>query len=260
MLDANYIEEIEMGRLFQEKKSNTKRIIDSFTEVKIKVDTFCSTLNELQNQLYMANTKEEFYNVVQMIINEEKKVHCFLLELTNGADEETMSKVKVCMADLPNFKNAMTLLRYTEIATKNVIDKKELLSLQEALSKLTMEQQTELLIFIKKLKELKSIAELFENQKELFKERLHEATTLDTVDEIEGEIQKSNRFLNGVLERLLPYPKDERVDEQIIEILKKNRHFLTILESFNVHESLMEEILHARAKLIAMNEPFSLSS
>ncbi|QLZ70930.1 hypothetical protein FOLKNPGA_03750 (plasmid) [Legionella sp. PC1000] len=113
-------------------------------------------------------TKEEFDGVVQLTINEEKNVHRFLLELTNGTDEETISKVKAYMVDLPNFKNAMTLLNYTEIATKNIIDKKERLSLQEALSNLTIKQQTELLVFINKLKELKPIAELLINQPKAF--------------------------------------------------------------------------------------------
>lgn len=52
----------------------------------------------------------------------KKKLHHFLLELTKGTDEETLSKVKTYIADLPNFKNVMTLLSYTEITTKNIID------------------------------------------------------------------------------------------------------------------------------------------
>ncbi|QLZ70041.1 hypothetical protein FOLKNPGA_02845 [Legionella sp. PC1000] len=247
-----------MCKLFQEKKRNAQRVIDGFTDAKTKVDTFCNTLNMLQDKLYAANTKEEFDGVVQLTINEEKNVHRFLLELTNGTDEETISKVKAYMVDLPNFKNAMTLLNYTEIATKNIIDKKERLSLQEALSNLTIKQQTELLVFINKLKELKPIAELLINQQKLFKERLHEAPSLDVVDEIEDEVQNRNRLLKGALERLLPYPEDDMVSGEIIKILKRNRHFLTILESFDFHESLMEEILNARATIIAMNESFSL--
>jgi hypothetical protein len=196
-----------------------------------------------------------------MIINEEKKVHQFLLELTKGIDEETMSKVKAYMDNLPDFKNAMTLLSYTKIATENIIAKKELLSLQEASSNLTEAQQTDLSIFINKLRELKSTAEVIESQKERFKKRLHETTSLDTIDEIEDEIQNRDCLIKAALERVLPYPKDEQVGEQIIEILKNNRHFLTILESFNLYESLMEEILNARATLIAMNEPsFSLGN
>ncbi|MGM9455037.1 hypothetical protein ACTAZI_17075 [Legionella bozemanae] len=243
-----------MSRLFQEKKKNVNRIIDSFIEAKIKIDAFCDTLNVLQNELRMANAKEEFDNVVHKMINEEKKVHHFLLELTKGTDEDTLSKVKTYIADLPNFKNVMTLLSYTEITTKNIIAKKELLSLQEALSNLTEAQQTELLVFIKKLKELKPVAELLVNQKEYFKERLQEACSLDAIDKIEGEIQNKNHLITGALERLLPYPKDELVGEQIIELLKKNRHFLAVLESFSVHESLMEEILNARATLITIND------
>ncbi|HHT0594650.1 TPA: hypothetical protein ACTXXA_003256 [Legionella anisa] len=243
-----------MGRLFQEKKKSTQQIIDNFTEDKIKVDAFCHALNVLQNKLYTANKREEFDNAVQMIINVEREIHRFLLELTKGANEEAMSKVKAYMTGLPNFKNAMTLLNYTEITTKNIIAKKESLSLQEASSKLSETQQTELFVFINKLKELKPIAEMFVNQQNYFKELLHEANSLETIEEIENEIQNRNHLINGALEQLLPYPNDEQVSEQIIEVLKKNIHFLTILESFNLHESLMEEILNARATLIAMSE------
>lgn len=160
-----------------------------------------------------------------MIINEERKVHRFLLELTKGTNEESMSKVKAYMADLPKFKNVMTLLNYTETTTKNIIAKKELLSLQEASFNLSETQQTELFVFINKLKELKPVAELLVSQQNHFKELLHEATSLETIDEIENEIQNRNHLLNGALERLLPYPKDEQVSEQIIEVLKKTDIF-----------------------------------
>lgn len=214
-----------MGRLFQAKKKNAQQIIDNFTEDKIKIDAFCDALNVLQNKLYTANNRDEFDNVVQMIINEERKVHRFLLELTKGTNEESMSKVKAYMADLPKFKNVMTLLNYTETTTKNIIAKKELLSLQEASFNLSETQQTELFVFINKLKELKPVAELLVSQQNHFKELLHEATSLETIDEIENEIQNRNHLLNGALERLLPYPKDEQVSEQIIEVLKKTDIF-----------------------------------
>ncbi|KTD40157.1 hypothetical protein Lpar_1474 [Legionella parisiensis] len=247
-----------MCRLFQEKKKNAQRIIDRFIEAKTKIDACCNTLNVLLNELHMVKEKQEFDNVVQLIINEEKKVHQFLLVLAEETDKDTMSKVRAYMDGLPNFKNVMTLLNYTEIATKNITDKKELLSFQEASSNLNEAQQIELSIFIKKLKELKSIAEILINQKEHFKENLQEATSLDTIDEIEDEIINRSSLINDVLERLLPYPEDELVCEQIIEILKGNRYFLAILEAFNLHESLMDDILNARATLIAMSEPFSI--
>jgi hypothetical protein len=247
-----------MGRLFLEQKKHVNQIIDNFAEAKIKATAFCDTLNTLQNELHLAKTKDEFHSIVQKIISEEKKVHVFLSELTKGADEEIMSKVMTHIVCHPHFKNIVTLLNYTEIATKNIITQKELLSLSEASVNLTEEQQTALLVFIKLLKELRPIADLLVNQKERFKEHLHHVNSLDAIDEIENEVEKKSRILASALERLLPYPQDKEVRGKIIEILKTNRHLLTILESFNLSESLMEDILHARATLVAAYDSPSL--
>lgn len=104
------------------------------------------------------------------------------------------------------------------------------------------------------IKELKLIAELLENQEEVFKERLHDAVSLDVVDEIEVEIQNKNQLLDGALERLIPSPNDELVAGQIINFLKENKHLFSILQAFDLYGSLTNDILNARASIIAKKE------
>ena len=240
-----------MGRLFQNKKKDVNRIFGCFVAAEAKSGEFFNKLNALQNELYTVKTKEEFDIVVQKLINEGKNVHQFLSELITGADQEIMSKVMVQLASQPNLKNFIILLNYTELAAKSIAETNESLSVQESLVGLTDEQKTALLVFITKLKELKPIAALLVNQEELFKVLLQQTTSLDALDAIETEIENKNRLLDGALERLLPYPKDELVAGQIINILKANRHLLKVLQSFDLHETLMDDILNARARILA---------
>ena len=47
---------------------------------------------------------------------------------------------------------------------------------------------------------------------------------------------------------LVPFPQDEIVAGALIEFLEENPHIAEIMETFNFHESLMDDILAARAK------------
>lgn len=240
-----------MGRLFQDNKEHTNRVVEKFAAAESKAGDLCQTLAALQDELYVVQTKEQFDGVVQKLIDQGKIVHHFLLELMSGVDKEVMPKVMAHLTSQPNFEHIRTLLNYTELAAKSIVAKKELLSVQESLTDLTDEQSEALLLFITKLKELKPITELLMMQEEAFKKRLGAASSLDEVDEIEAQIQKKNQLIEGALERLIPYPQDEVVAGQIIKLMQTNSHLLAILQSFDLHESLMNDILHARGTVVA---------
>ncbi|MCW8398860.1 hypothetical protein OQJ26_08660 [Legionella sp. PATHC038] len=246
-----------MGRLFQDKRKDVNRIIGNFVAAEARSGDFFNKLNALQNELYTVKTKQEFDIVVQKLINEEKNVHQFLSELITGADQEILSKVMVQLASQPNLKHVIILFNYTSLVAQSVADKNESLSMQESLVGLSDEQRTALLLFITKLKELKPIAALLVNQEEVFKALLQQTNSLDDLDQIETEIENKNRLLDGALERLLPYPKDELVAGQIINILKANRHLLKVLQSFDLHETLMDDILNARARILTHTDSYA---
>ncbi|CAM2980770.1 Uncharacterised protein [Legionella steigerwaltii] len=239
-----------MGRIFQEKQENVSRVIGDFAKAETKIDALCKKIDLLQNKLYEVKTREEFDAVVQELIKEGKEIHQFLTKLLMGTNQEIISRVMVHLASRPDFKKIELLLNYTEHVTKSIVAKNELLSVQDSLADLTSVQKTSLLLFITKLKELKLVAEFLVKQEEGFKERLKQATSLDTVDIIEGEIENKNRLLDGAAERFIPFPEDELVAGKIINILKENTHLLTILQSFDLHETLMNDLLNARARII----------
>ncbi|KTC90892.1 hypothetical protein [Fluoribacter dumoffii] len=244
-----------MSKIFQNGSKNAEQFINRFIENKSKFEDIGRTLESLKKELHNAHTTQQFDNSVQKIINETQNAHQFISALLKEANQEVLSKVMARLHGDSQFKNCVPLLNDMENANR-AASQKEALSLKEALVGLDAAQQHAFLLFIQKVKELKPIAASLVNQEEVFKKRLQNADSLEEVDTLETEIEIKNQVIEGALERLLPYPTDELVAGQILKFLKENRHLLAVLQSFDLHETLMDDLLDAR-ELIAATTEFS---
>lgn len=118
---------------------------------------------------------------------------------------------------------------------------------------LTDTQKNEVRSFIKSLKELEILSETLMSQEEKLKERLSQADSADVIDMIEAEILEKNNLMEGSLNRLISYPQDEAVAGALVNFLQMNERLLNIMQSFDIHASLEDDLSNARAALAGNN-------
>ncbi|KTD53217.1 hypothetical protein Lsan_3627 [Legionella santicrucis] len=222
------------------------RIHQNFITAEEKAKSFCNKLDVLQKELYSAKTKTEFDSVAKKLITQGKDAYQFLSTLAAGKEQEAR------LALIYGSKYVGQLSKYMGVK-KSILEKNESAALEETLKNLTDTQKNEVRSFIKSLKELEILSETLMSQEEKLKERLSQADSADVIDMIEAEILEKNNLMEGSLNRLISYPQDEAVAGALVNFLQMNERLLNIMQSFDIHASLEDDLSNARAALAGNN-------
>ncbi|MGL5742282.1 MAG: hypothetical protein ACRCXC_06895 [Legionella sp.] len=229
------------------------QIITNLEASEPRIKSLCDNLNVLEYELSSVNSGVAFDVTVEKLIDEIKTVHRFLSSLTNNAEQEVMSKVMAQIATEDNYKNAVRLFNYMTSATKSIHEAKERLSLNEVLVNLDESQRLEAMNYINALKELKPIADLLGKHVLLCRELLAQVNSEEELNVLEARIKNRGFEIENAFKQLMRYPQDEVVAEKLIEFLKINPHLIDIAQYSDIYEFLMDDILAARARLVADN-------
>lgn len=238
-----------------DKKLLAQQVIDNLSIIQAEAKGYNEQLLELQEKLALVQNFPDFHLIVQQIIETEKEVHNFLLKHMCGLDQDVMDIVNAYLSKHDSFFVVKNVVDFYKIVSERIIATKERLSEDELSNLLTPEKRIVFKEFIARIKELKPMMDVFNHQKITFKKRLEDADSLDDINHIEHDIESQNDAFSMVFSKVIQYPEDEDIAGALINYLESNPQLLAVMESFNLHESLMDDILGARARQLNHSRP-----
>ena len=206
-------------------------------------------LEQYQQQLLLADSFLVFHDIVRAAMSEGRVPYQIYLQATNEMDKDIFDAIEELIKNDSELTIIKKSLHFSSFLENDIIAAKERLSLQSLYSKLSDEDRPVAEKFIQSLKALQTMASALLSDKERFKERLNHAESFHEVAEIEAEIEDHSQRGLAAYEALVPFPDKESVAGALIEFLEKNAHITEVMDPFNFHESLMDDIMASRAKI-----------
>ncbi len=207
-----------------------------------------NVLEQYKQQLALSESFAVFHSIVRKAITHGREPFQVYLRATDGMNEAIFNAIEEHIkhdVELTKIKNA---LHFNSFLANDIIAAKERLSMQSLYSKVSDRGREIADAFIQSIKGLQTIKSELLSDGEDFKVRLEKITSSEELDSIETEIEQYNQRMLVAYDALVPFPQDEIVAGALIEFLEENPHIAEIMETFNFHESLMDDILAARAK------------
>ena len=235
-----------IDKLSIEKKIIACRVIDRLVSNNPRAVEFNQQLNDLNTLLSLAKTKDEFFIVVQQIIEKEKEVHAFLQPIIAHVEPEILESVNEYMSNHANMVAITHLLNFNAILGDSIISTKEKLSNAALESALSEEQHALAKAFINQVKELGPIAAVIQEEKLAWVQRLNDTDAMDQIDSIDDEIEAQGKIISSVYAHMVSFPEDDQTCGVLIDYLDENPQLKTIMQTFDFYESLVNDILAAR--------------
>lgn len=248
----NNLEEINMpasiDTLSQDKKIIAQKVIDNLNALKPQAIIYNEQINAFKESLSSVGSMQDFFEIVQQIIAKGKEVHKVLDKAMEGMDSETKEAVNEYIGKDDGLTRVVAALHFDKTLSNSIVATKERLS-KNIFNALPEAKKAIVEKFISAVKELKPIADLLDSQKKLLQQRLSEITLASELDKLEEEIIAQDKAISSVYTKMISYPKDEETAGVLMEYLETNHHLLATLKAFDFYESLVDDILAARAEI-----------
>lgn len=244
-----------METLNQDKQNIARKIIHNLLALETQALAYSEDINGFKARLSASISVEDFFAVVQQIIAKGREVYATLLLATNGMDDEISKAIDEYISNDDKLIGVMDALHFNASLSDSIIVTKERLSEHSLLSGLPAAQKAIVEKFINRVKELKIFADLLVSQKKVFIQRLSNTISLSELDDIEEEIEEQDKVIQSLYADTVTYPEDESTAGALIKYLETNQQILAIMKTFNFYESLADDILAARAKIMSTSSP-----
>ena len=236
--------------LTSEKRGSALRVLHNISALEANAIAYEKEINGFNEQLSLATSVSDFHNVVQNIIAKGKEVYDVLYNATKGMDEEISKAVDECIQDNPKLSRIMKALHFNDSLSNSIIATKERLSEHVLFGKLSDGNKDIVEKFLVSVKELKVTSDLLLSQKEVFQKRLRDSKSMDEVDSLDDEITAEGDKISAVYGATVIYPTDEATAGALIDFLDENQHIRAIIGTFDFYESLADDIMGARARMV----------
>jgi hypothetical protein len=238
-----------IDNLSDPKKALALQIINNLDTITPQITQYSNSIDAFKKSLLSAKTNEEFHKIVEQVIFEGKEVYKIYVDATKGMDNEVQLAIDEKINNDERLKATMEALHFNNTLSDSIIKTKERLSENELLAKLPHDKKLTAESFILSIKALKPIASILKSQKEVLQKRIEKVTSHTELDTLEDQIEQQNNALSSVYNSMVTYPSDEETAGILIEYLETNPHILAIMKSFNLLESLTDDVLFKRAEL-----------
>lgn len=238
---------ISIEDLAGDKKLWAQQIISNLEGIKPNANRYAKELVDLQAEIDSSQSLDEFYEVVGRIVNLDKAIGQLL-----PRDNDVIKVISQRIHNDPQSSSIEFLLDFlSDFSTvlAKIAGVKERFLTKQLCDKLSDKEKNAAMNYIGAVKSLKSTSEHLNRQKDEFRTRLEQASTLDEVSTIEEEIHRQDAACRLIVSATVPYPENENTAGLIIDFMDSNDHLMNILRSFNFAPHLEDDVLHATGRL-----------
>jgi len=236
-------------KLNKDKQKIAHRIIHNILELEKQAITYSEDIDKFKIELRSSISEKDFFAVVQEIIAKGKKVYETLHHAMNSNDDEILKAIEEHILKDEKLTRIMNSLHFNQSLSSSIIATKERLSRNVLINNLPAAQKDIVENFIRRVEELKIFTKLLDSQKEIFRQRLSNTTSLEELSDIEDEIEKQDKVIHSLYADTIIYPENEDTAGALIKYLETNQQVLAIIRSFDFYEELADDILASRAKI-----------
>lgn len=241
--------EMSMFASANEQDKFKKELIDKINQLKPKASAYSELVINFQKKLASVNSSDDFSVLIQEIVDKGNELNKAIFGSTMSINEETRAEIYKYLKSDKKLTPILNLLFYPDTFHDEFIVTRERLNDKELDNALTKEQSTAIHQCIRDIKALKPMADLLEEQMNVYRVRLEQCSSLDELEDIEAEIQILDNAIQKIYDSMIAFPKDEDTAGKVIDYLEKTPHLQLIMKRFNVLESLNDDVLNNTARL-----------
>jgi hypothetical protein len=236
-------------------KQRAQLILQNLDSVQLDIENYNEKLVFLGEKLDNVHSFSDFFEVVNDIIKAEAALDKFLLKEMKGLNKNVKDIIIRDIKDKNEFQSFTNILSFNQIITDKILKNKERLSIERLEEQLPEKKYKIAKKFIHSITVLKPLSQLIEKQKNQFKTLLDSASSMAQISDIEKQIDDQDRDYLEAYQTLINFPTDEKIAGAIIKFLETNQHIKAIMKSFDFAESLVDDVLNARARVTLSESP-----
>lgn len=238
-----------------QKRAIVMEILSNLSLLEPNAIAYQKEIEQFKVSLHTAPNEEKFFDETTKIIARGKEAHMFLAQALTGLDQTLAPALDECIAEDPKLSQIMNALNFNQALQDNIVREKERLDEEKIYRSLPMGKHKMVSDFIMSLKALEKEINVLNSMKKTFQAELVAASTAEEVNKIEAEIELKNQAMLGIYHQTLLFPEDEEVAGALINHLDVNPRLKGVMESFSFHESLVDDIMSARASANRLARP-----
>ncbi|PUT41959.1 hypothetical protein DIZ81_02360 [Legionella taurinensis] len=232
-----------------DQQTTLTTIISALKQLRPQIMLFKESMQDFKKQLETVSEEDELTTLVQGIDQREKELNQLLQKAASGMDKTLFDAIcQQCESD-SELTEIMAVFHADNSLANLITTTRERLGEQTLYAKLSGDELQMAKDFMQRLKQLSSVAQLLDAQKELFRQRLKEAEDTQTVDEIENDILAQHEGITKVYNAIIFYPDNERVAQALVEYFETNPQRLALVQAFHFYDSLIQDLADAKTRL-----------
>lgn len=224
-------------------------LIKALKQLKPQIILFKESMQDFKKRLETVNEENELATLVQDINQRENELNQVLRQAAAGIDKSLFDAITQQSQNDNELKEIMDVFNGDNSLANLITTTRERLGEQALYTKLSGDELQMAKDFMQRLKQLSSIAQLLEAQKELFRQRLKEADDAQTVAAIEHDILAQHEGITKVYNAIIFYPDNEQVAQALVDYFETNPQLLALVNAFNFYDSLIKDLADAKTRL-----------
>lgn len=224
-------------------------LVDALKRLKPQILQFKESIPDYKRRLETISEQRDFLALTQDITRRENDLHQRFREAVTGLDQALFDALQHQAQQDSELKAILAVLSTESDLAPLIKATRERLSEQAVYGKLTGNAQQMARDFIQRLKQLRSVAQLLETQKEVFRQHLREAKDTETLAKIEQDIIAQNEGIAKVYQAIIFYPKEDDVAAALVEYFDTNPHLLNLVKAFHFYDALKDDLLAAKNRI-----------
>lgn len=224
-------------------------LIKALKQLKPQIILFKESMQDFKKRLETVNEESELETLVQAIDQRENELNQVLRQAAAGMDKPLFDAITQQSQNDSELKEIMAVFNADNSLANLITTTRERLGEQTLYAKLSGDELQMAKDFMQRLKQLSSVAQLLEAQKELFRQRLKEADDAQTVAAIENDILAQHEGITKVYNAIIFYPDNEQVAQALVDYFETNPQLLALVNAFNFYDSLMHDLADAKTQL-----------
>lgn len=232
-----------------DQQTTLTAIISALKQLKPQIMLFKESMQDFKKRLETVSDESELTTLVQGIDQREKELNQSLHKAAAGMDKALFDAIcQQCQSD-SDLNEIMAVFHADNSLAHLVTTTRERLGEQTLYAKLSGDELQMAKDFMQRLKQLSSVAQLLDAQKELFRQRLKGAEDAQTVDEIENDMLAQHEGITKVYNAIIFYPDNERVAQALVDYFETNPQLLAVVKAFEFFDSLAQDLANAKTRL-----------
>jgi len=244
-----------IDKLNQQQRSKLLLVVSNLQALDSQALKILDKQNLHKTQLESVSSKEEFFKLVEEISQSSADADKILLGITQHIDKEILAALTEYVNNDAQLTMIWDALHFSSSMRDFIIATKERLSEKELFERFDDKRKEMVLRFFSGIQAIKPMADILNKQREIFRQELLDCSSINEVNKVEDRIDAHQQAAATIYEKEVLFPKDEGVAGAIIQYLELNPQVRAIMTSFDLAESLTDDVFAAKMKCNAGNAP-----